>query len=238
MSTTRSTDIELWQKWHASRSNADLERLMAQMMPVMRNDINSWSRVMPQFVAEGEAKRLALGAFETFDPNRGVLLSTHLVNSLQKLKRIGYEHQSSVSIPEHQRITYNRIRKSEAELEDTFGRKPTMDELSDHLALPHHVIRGVLNNVERKEFLESGEGPAFAQTEDDDFIHLAYHDMTPLQKRIFEMRTGYNGTNTEDKSKIRSGAEIIKELGITQAQLSYQIKKIEEMLKEAEGLRL
>lgn len=239
MNTTpqRDQDLILWERWHRSRSQYDLEALMRQMMPVIRNQTQQYARRVAPVVLDAKAKKLALKAFETYDPTRGVLLSTHLVSQLQKLSRDAYEQQSTVSVPEHQRIDFNRINRAKLDLEDDLGRRPTMPELADHLALPIPHIEKIIGNVGRKEFMESGEGPAFQQENDDDLIHLAYNDMTPLQKRIFEMRTGYNGTSMPDPRRIRKGAEIMHELNITQGQLSYQIQQLDQLLQRAARLR-
>ena len=212
---------------------------MAQMMPVISNEVRKSDRVVSRLVLEAQAKQLALAAFKTYDPNRvpPVLLSTHLVNALQKLSRTRYEHQSTLSVPEQHRITFNKIQMAHAQMEDEFGRKPTVDEVADRLGLPQAHIKKVIGNVARKEFLESGEGPSFQRQNDDDVIHLAYADMTPLQKKVFEMRTGYNGTQTPNEAARRDGAQIMHELGITQGQLSYQLNKIVELLAKADKLR-
>lgn len=238
-SNTRADDVTLWRRWRETNSPADLERLMSQMMPVISNEVRKSDRVVSRLVLEAQAKQLAVGAFRSYDPNRvpPVLLSTHLVNALQKLSRTRYEHQSTLSVPEQHRITFNKIQMVHAQMEDELGRRPNVDELADRLSLPPAHIKKVIGNVARKEFLESGEGPAFQRQSDDDVIHLAYADMTPLQKKIFEMRTGYNGTAFPNPALVRDGAGIMHALGITQGQLSYQINKLEELLRKADRLR-
>lgn len=235
--TTRADDVTLWRRWKETNSQADLERLMRQVMPLIMNEVRKSDRVVSPLVLEAQAKRIALKAFQTYDPGRGVLLSTHVVANLQKLSRTRYEHQSTLSVPEQHRITFNKIQMVHAQMEDELGRRPNIDEIADRLGLPQAHIKKIVGNVARKEFLESGEGPAFQRQSDDDVIHLAYADMTPLQKRIFEMRTGYNGTSVPNPAIIRDGAGIMKELDITQGQLSYQINKLEELLSRADRLR-
>lgn len=235
--TTRADDVTLWRRWKETGSQADLERLMRQVMPLIMNEVRKSDRVVSPLVLEAQAKQVALKAFQTYDPARGTLLSTHVVANLQKLSRTRYEHQSTLSVPEQHRITFNKIQMVHAQMEDELGRRPNIDEIADRLGLPQAHIKKVVGNVARKEFLESGEGPAFQRQSDDDVIHLAYADMNPLQKRIFEMRTGYNGTSVPNPAQIRDGAGIMKELGITQGQLSYQINKLEELLSRADRLR-
>lgn len=65
-----------------------------------------------------------------------------------------------------------------------------------------------------------------------DVIDLAYHDMTPLQKKIFELRAGYNNV-----PQAKSATEIMRKLSITQGQLSYQLDQIKRLLATAKRLR-
>jgi DNA-directed RNA polymerase specialized sigma subunit len=231
MNTASDRDLELWEKWRHSRSIPDMEALFKQIEPILRREIGRWTSIAPAFVLEAEAKKLALRAFENFDPNRGVKLSTYVTHWLQKLSRSAYSRQSTVSIPEHQRLTYNRYQRTVADLENELGHPPHMQHVADHMGLPLPKLQNILHNVARKEFLESGEGPAFQHYTDDDLVHLAYQDMLPLQKRIFELRTGYNG------HPIQTGAQIQKTLAITQGQLSYELGKIKTHLEQMQRLR-
>lgn len=227
----KQRDMELWRTWKASKAVPHLEDLMANMHPVIRKEVSRWTNIVPELVVDAEAKRLALKAFQTFDPKKGVQLSTHLVNQLQPLSRLAYARQSSLSIPEHQRLTYNRFVKAKADLEDQLGRPPTIDHLADHLGLPVPKLQQLVANVERRELLESGEGPAFQRKKDDaELVELAYHDMTGLQRQIFDFRTGSHG-QPELKNP-----DITKRLGITQGQLSYELTKVRSLLETAQRL--
>jgi hypothetical protein len=55
--------------------------------------------------------------------------------------------------------------------------------------------------------------------------------MSPVQKQIFRMRTGYEGTPISNASKI------MRELKLTQGQLSYQLIQIKALLQRAQRLR-
>jgi DNA-directed RNA polymerase specialized sigma subunit len=232
MSETKSKDQELWKKWKQTRSPMDMEALMKQMAPVLRRETSRWSSIVPATMLENEAKLLAIKAFESYNPSAGTALSTHLVNQLQKLSRIAYARQSSVSVPEQKRLIFNNYNKIKSQLEDVHGRPPTIDEVADHMRLPPKKLQGVIDLVGKREYMESGDGPSFLMFMDDpEVVHLAFHDMSQQQKRIFEMRTGYGG------NAVKSGAGIMHELGITQGQLSYQLNQIKQLLEKAQRLR-
>lgn len=228
--TTKSKDVDLWQKWNRSKSPADLEVLMKHMNPVLNREVSRWASIVPRFVLENEAKAQALKAFASFDPNRGVLLSTHVTNQLQKLSRTAYARQSTVSIPEHKRLTYNRYRKVMAQLEDEFGRPPQIHEIADQLALPVPKLQALISEVEKREYLESEEHAEAGTHSETELIELALHDLTPTQQLVFKHKTGWGG------APIKSNAQLMKELNITQGQLSYELTKVKKTLTSAKNM--
>lgn len=232
MDDTKSRDLELWQQWKRTHSQVDLEALIKQMWPVIRRETQRWANIVSPTMLDNEAKRQAIKAFEKYNPNAGASLSTHLTHQLQKLSRVGYARQSTVSVPEQQRLIFNNYTRAVRQLEDLHGRPPKLEEVADHMRLPPKRLQTVVDLVGKKEFMESGEGPAFAQYMDDpEVVHLAHYDMTPIQKQIFEMRTGYGG------NAVKSGAGIMHATGLTQGQLSYQLNQIKALLEKAQPLR-
>jgi len=232
MDDTKSRDLELWRQWKNTQSQADLDALIKQMWPVIRRETARWAAIMSPAMLDNEAKLLAIKAFQTYNPTVGAALSTHLTNQLQKLSRTAYARQSTLGVPEQKRLLFNNYNRAFRQLEDLHGRPPTLDAIADHMRLPPAKLREVVDVVGKKEFMESGDGPAFVQFMDDpEVVHLAYHDMTPVQKKIFEMRTGYGG------NAVKSGAGIMHATGLTQGQLSYQLNQIKALLERAQRLR-
>ena len=230
LAEAKGRDIELWKQWKRTGSQADLEALLAQVAPVIRPQVARWSRVAPEFLLQNEAKRLAIKAFNDYDPKQSAL-GTHVTNHLLKLSRTAYARQSTLTVPEAKRLNFNRINHEKTKLEDQLGHAPSIEELSDHLRTPVAHLQRLMSEVSKRELMESGEGPAFVVTQDDpDVIDLAYHDLTPVQQQIFEMRTGYNGV------PIAKGRAIMKATGLSQGQLSHQVGKIKSTLQTARGL--
>lgn len=229
---TKEKDIELWRQWKRTGSIPDLEALMAHMRPVILREVNKWSSLVSPLVLEAEAHKIALEAFKTYDSNKGVLLSTHLVARLMKLSRSAYAHQSTVSVPEHQRLSYNRIQRIKAQLEDELGHAPTMTHLADHMGMPVPKLQQLMTNVGKRELLESGEGPTFQRQQDrvGELIELAYSKLTPRQKDVYDYRTGSHA-----KPQL-SNPQIMSRLNLTQGVLSYEREKIIEVFKPLRNL--
>lgn len=227
--TVKSRDIELWRAWNKSRSAVDLQALLNQMLPIINNMVGKWAPSLSRSLLEAEAKRLAVGAFKDFDPNKGVALSTFLTARLQKLSRIVYSNQNAARLSETRAVLFHTYQTAMNALRETHGREPSVDELADHLAWSPRKVEQFQRQAGRKEFIESEEHPDYVNDAEDHYADYLYHDLTPLQKKIWEYTTGYGG------SPQLTGQQIMKKLNITQGQLSYQKTLIEKLIIDSRG---
>jgi DNA-directed RNA polymerase specialized sigma subunit len=221
----KQKDLELWRQWKKSQNPQDLQKLLDQMQPIISREVNKWAGAMSRSLLEAEAKRLAVEAFKSYDPNQGTALSTYVASRLPKLSRMVYATQNTARLSETKALLFHTYNTATNELRDKHGREPTNEELADHLGWSKKKLEQFQRQATRKEFIESEEHPDH-ETAEDHLADFIYHDLTPLQKQIFEYTTGYGG-----KPKL-SGKEIMSKLGVTQGQLSYQksliVKKVEE----------
>lgn len=225
----KSKDMELWRAWRTSRSPQDLQRLLTQMNPIIQREVGKWCNGMSRSLLEMEGKRLAVEAFEKYDPNAGTALSTYLTTRLQKISRLAYAHQNAARLPETKALLFHAYNSANNELRDTLGREPTHDELSDQLGWSKKKLTEFQRQAGRREYIESEEHPDIDDTANDHLVDFIYHDLNPLQKKIFEYSTGYGG------APILSGAQMMKKLGITQGVLSYQKALIVKAVQRARG---
>lgn len=225
---TKDKDIELWRRWKLTQSPADLQALLVQMSPIINREVNRWAASLSRSLLEAEAKRLAVEAFKTYDPNQGTALSTYVASRLPKLSRIVYSNQNTARLSETKTLLFHTYNAAMNELKDIHGREPTQDELADQLGWSPKKLMQFQREASRKEFVESEEHPDF-DTADDHLVDFIYHDLTPLQKKIFEYSTGYLG------SPKLSGQQIMSRLGITQGQLSYNKSLIVKAVERARG---
>lgn len=210
----KSRDQELWAKWKRTQNPADLQLLLNQMEPIIAREVGRWSNSMSRSLLESEGKRLAVEAFQTYDPKQGTALSTYVASRLPKLSRLTYSHMNAARMSETTVMGFHAYNTGLNELRDQHGREPTHDELADHLGWSPKKLTSFQQQSQRKEFVESEEHPD-NETSEDHLVDFIYHDLTPQQKKIFEYTTGYGG------GKKKSGQEIMKELSLTQGQLSY-----------------
>ena len=232
MNEVKNEDLVLWRKWKGSPTPQNLEALIKQLLPIIKRETSRWGSLVPSYIMENEAKLLAIKACETYNPNAGAALATYVISQLQKLSRTAYKNQSALSVPEQQRLMFNQYNAAQRHLEDLNGKRPTLEETADYLAVKPKKLQFLVENVGRKELIESGEGPAFAKDHSEDILDLAFADMTPIQQKIFQMRTGYQNTPIAKDSN-----SIMRQLNLTQGQLSYQLNSMKPLLERAQRLR-
>jgi hypothetical protein len=208
----RDRDTELWRKWKSSRSPDDLRALSRSMEPVIHAETQRWGGQIPDYALRANANLYMLKAFETYDPNSGAALSTHVINHLRKLSREVYKNQDIVRMPENMKIESTTIFRAKQELSGQFGREPTNEELADHLGWSLSRI----SRVERSQisefvgsrdegqdiFSEAGSGTGHTAR-----VDFAYSAMSPVQKQVFSALTGYGG------AKILTRDELAKSMG-------------------------
>lgn len=231
-SALKDKDIELWEQWKLTKSPYDLQNLMQQMDPVIQAEVNKWSGAIARPVLEAHAKKLALEAFETYNPNMGAALNTHLTNRLKKLSRKVYTHQDAVRVPEYKKLQFNSFMKGQDELMSVHGREPTTVELADHLGWSPKAVQSVQRSMSSELIESSDMGAGLFETKsvwgthEDAMVDLVYYDLDPTDKIIFEHSTGYGG------KRILSNDKIMQKTGLTQGQLSYRKRKIIDRLQD------
>lgn len=226
--TRAEKDLRLWKEWKKMPNDMTLSALLTEFSGLINAEVNRWIGVLARPVLEAEAKKLAVLAFERYQPGKGAALSTVVANYLKKLSRLSYSHQSIARLPENKRLKYHSYEVAHAKLYDSLGRPPTTDELSDELGWSTNFLERFQTESARKELLESGPTPkGFEAEEHDSMVDFVYHDLPPQQKLIMEHLTGYRG------SPILSNQEIMKKLKLSQGQLSYQKRLLEQAFLKA-----
>ena len=228
MNDIKSDDIAAWHEWKRTQNPAALQRLLDRMGGIIGREVNRWASGMSRSLLEAEGKRLAVLAFRDYDPGRGVALSTFVASRLPKLSRMVYANQNAARMSETNALLFHAYNSAVSELRDIHGREPTLAELSDHLAWTPRKVAEFQRISTRRELVESEEHPDTSD-EDDHLVDFIYHDLPPLQQQVFEHSTGYLGAPR------LSGKEMMKRLGLTQGQLSYQKDLIVRAVERARG---
>lgn len=233
-SSFKLDDQALWEQYHKTKSTQVRDELLKRLDGLIQSQVNKWAGPVPRQVLLTEAKILAIKAFDTYKPNMGTALATHVVNSLQPLSRIVYTHQNTMRIPENTALKIQTYNTAVENLKATYGRQPTTDELHSELGWTTKEI-SKLRDYNKKNLIESGpeiSGDFFDDDKDDSDVVLAgvYAELLPEEKTLFEHITGYNNR------PVLSNRQIMDRMHMTQAQLSYKktllTKKIQQIMRK------
>lgn len=218
LSTRQETDLALWKEWKQTKNPNTLEKLLNQLQPLIQSEVNKWGQAVPPMALASKARLLAVDALESYNPNMGATIGTHVASRLRKLSRSVYPYMNVARIPENQQLYYHTYNVAKTTLSDQLGRDPNIDEMADHLGWTPKRVATFQRAFDRRELVES-EGATYDIAEDDGIVDFYHFGLSPTDKPLFEDIVGYKG-----KSSL-SNSQLIKKYNITQGQLSYKKRK-------------
>lgn len=222
----RAKDMELYHQWKESKSKRHLGQLVDQLSPVIYQEVHRASGSLPTAALTAEAKKWTAKAIETFDPTKGVLLSTHVANYLPKVRRLNYKYQNAVRLPENLQLKYHEYTKAVTDLTEELNRDPDEAELANKLGWSKgHVVK--FKNSLYADHIESVNERPSEFTHFNEGAILMEHLMSQLsdqEKFILE------------HSKDYSVKEMCEKLGMNTNRYHYlkklTVEKIKKLQKE------
>lgn len=215
-------DDRLYATWKSTHSGQDLEALLRSLEPLIQAEVGRRAGTLARDLLVIQAKKIAVDAIKSYQPSMGVKISTHVTNQLQRLSRVNYAHQNAARIPEHSMLQFHSVNIAKEDFRAAEGRDPSDEELGDALKWSPKKVQQFQSQFARSELVESIDTPGdmFISSNHDPRVDYVYMSLSPRQKQIFEMTTGYGGR------KRMSNAQIQQQLGITLGTLSYEKTKL------------
>ena len=201
-----------WQAWKRNPNPANMSAAIKSVKPLIDRSVRGVGHASPEMMS-AEAKRLAIGAIKSYDPQHGTALTTHVYNHLRPLR--GYSEMTTAAIDRTR--TDNTLAKRFLEARSTLGqtlnREPTDDEMTDHLKCRHkdlekmrRVAVGEMPEEDYSTHASADPGDAAAGL----WADYVYSELPPMDKKIFEMKTGRNGQT------LMSTTEVAAKLGLSE----------------------
>jgi hypothetical protein len=231
MNDIKKKDALMWSTWRSDPSRENLSALLGQVNPILQKEVNRWSGgSVSSPVLNVNAKKLAIQAFETFDPNKSAL-NTHVTNNLKGLSRDPYTYVNPARMPEHRQIKFKTFTDSEERLLDTLGRQPTAQEMSRDLRWSLAEVSRFRSEL-RSEFSTSQPTPAAFDSVDrtGGVLAYVYHDLPDVDKLVLEHSTGYGGAT------ILPAKDLTSLTGLSQGQISHSKRRIRKAIESVSGL--
>lgn len=214
-SDAKASELALWKQWHKTKSQATLGQLLDSVKPIIVTTVKRFESVpLPPSAINAEAKKQAINAFRTYDPEAGASLGTHVHNYMQKVNRFVYEHQNIGRIPEHRITQIGTFQTVKSELREKHGREPSATEIGDELNWSHAEVERMEREL-KHEVPESAVQDvdfSFTQTSDAQrVLGMIYYELTPQEKVVFEYLTGWAGKPRLSEEEIAPKAGITRE---------------------------
>lgn len=231
----KQQEVEIWRTWKQTQDPTKLTELYGSLAPVIRKITLNYQGNLPPAFIEGEVKKQALKAFETYDPAKGTALATHVTNQSQKVLREIYKFQNPTRLAEESHIKVPAFQNVHANLTEQYGRPPTHLELARAFNTSVAEARRLQTGMRRDlGAIEGGmKWTPTMERREDEILDLLYYNLTSQEQQVLEYVYGRNG-----KPKL-AAKDIALRMGVTPARVS-QIKSriADEMNKHFGGQKL
>jgi DNA-directed RNA polymerase specialized sigma subunit len=227
----RGKELELWNQWNQSgRKPEHLEPLLTSMNPLITNEARKRMQGLGGSISKPAlVQQLRLAAakgIESYDPKRGVQLTTHVTNNFQRVTDFIAHNRNPKSVPKALVERWGEYNNAINEFSELHGREPNPTELQKRLGWNKSTVNRMRKSFGAEAFTDMGN--AFEQDGGEDISQqartaflLTKSQMTPEQQAFAELHYPPEG------DRQMSVASISKKLGIPQSRV-YRIKKMVE----------
>lgn len=236
-------DMHVFQQWKSKPTKQNLSTLLRHFEPVLNAKATAWKApAVPAAAFKADLQKNAITAFETFDPNQGAMLRTHLQNMLKRSHRFNAKFQNMAFIPEEKNALIGPIKQARDFLHQELGTPPSHNEIATYLNQnPDMLPKRVRGNVTPKliktvDDYQIADIPGASFESDPSAKSMSYEQETldllrPAlkgdEKTVYDYMYGQNG-----KPKISSTGEIATRMGKSPSQISRIKRRIEATYKK------
>jgi DNA-binding CsgD family transcriptional regulator len=191
-------EIVLWRTWKdGGMQTQHMKPLLSSLRPLIYKQASVWStnRDVPPASIRAEFVNAAVKAMESYDPNRGTKLSTHIRNQLQQAQRFVTTYQNSARIPETRIYGIGKFNNAEQRLSETLGRPPSQIELADELKWSPRKVETLQREI--KKSLPSSQFKSdpteHVPSRQQEIMRLLPYELSAEEKAVFEYVYGVGG---------------------------------------------
>lgn len=221
-------EFEMWNQWNqGGQKKEDLRPLLQSFKPLVSHQANLWAgrvRDVPPAAIRAEFTNQFVQALQTYDPNRGAGLGTHIRHQLKKAQRFVTTYQNPGRIPENRIYRIRELQDAESHLDEQFGRTPTQLELADHLKWSPRQVDVLQREVRRA--MPTGQfetdPSTFTPSRHKEVLRLLPYELNTEERSVFEYLYGIGG-----KPKLGPG-EIAAKLNLSAPKVSRLKRSIAE----------
>ena len=186
---TKTEELAYWKRYKRGDKTA-LNELVRSFKPLVHSRVKPWTTnsPLPKSAVEAEGVRLLKMGFDTYDPDKGAALNTHVWNYLQKIHRYGYTYQNVGSLPEPRAAKVGTYQNTFEQMKDNLGREPSIQELRQELGWKVSDLKAMQEELRSDLSLDQDLGPIFASNTDPavEALMATYYDADPDKQLVME----------------------------------------------------
>ncbi len=227
--------VEPYSRLASTGSPEHASGFLKAVAPVIETGLRPFGGAKAGPALRGHARRIALDAARTYDPEKGPLKG-HLLGALRGLSRHAIKQQQLLSVPEGVAIDHHHLRIAEDELRDELGRDPSDGELADRAHMSPRRMAKIRafrpgfaqSQAEAPRSGEEGPGDVAVQGSDPThrIVDFLYPDLDPVNQAIVDHHFGRNG-----RPKL-AFTEAARRLNLSPGAVSQRVKHIQSMVDE------
>lgn len=198
-------ELDLFKRWKNHGDSAALSTLVESLKPIVSSNIMKLTGgALPREVLEAQGMKYLMHGLKTFNPKKGVKLSTHITNQLLPLHRVVYTYSNVARVPENRIQRIRLFQQAQVELQDKFKRRPSIQELADHLSWSPKLVSKVQKDLNKDLLLQTelADLPVAERSPRGWAVDYLYYSLSPKEKPIFEDLTGYGGVPQKSDEQI------------------------------------
>lgn len=223
-------ELELWRAWKQDPTPQKLEPLLSSLQNLVQARVNTFrAAAVPPAALTGFANVQVVKALNSFSPDRGASLQTHVNWHLKKVQTFAIKHQNLGKIPDQRANNITEFKAAKDELRETLGFEPDSLSLAEHLGWSQKEVSR-MESEQRKDLIaskspEADTLPELYASREREVLRYIHHDLTPDERLVFEYTLGLYG-----KPQI-SATEIAKRMNISLPKVSRIRNKIDQKLR-------
>lgn len=225
-------DATLITQWKKSPSPEVFEKLYKENESAINRGMymfaGGYNNPLPKAATKAHALNAFNDAINTFDPSKGVALSSWITSKMRTLQRYVRDNKDIAHIPENRLIHVGMLREREMFLTDRLGRQPSLAELADDLKWPVKKVKMIKGELRRDLMGNRGLDEMAQKTSGkvEALLRGLYYDVPPFQQKILEYTFGWGG---EDKLQIK---DIAKRMKVPEAKVRYEKDKLAHRIQK------
>ena len=236
-------DCRLFERWADAHDPTDRDAIVERFLPLARRLAARYQRPSDPFDDVFQVACFGLvKAVDRFDPDRGIAFSSYAVPTMiGEIKRHFRDRSWSVRVPRDLQESALRVEHEIDELTRALGRQPTVDEIAQAAGIaPEDVLEAMqASSAYRATSLDAprrGGDEEAAQTLGDSLGHIEDGFGQAEQRADLDDLIRTLPAREREVVRLRFGAdltqaEIGRELGVSQMQVSRLLRRAVERLR-------